>query len=135
MNERPIASAPMHSLAETHPPDICLLLRAHSEQSWLTSRLVPVLADLECPGCIPEDQLGAALAYLEILWLDARARANETDAARAHLGPAPSDVDDLYESARAYHAAVVRLRVELRRRVSGLIRTGVFADSREHASS
>ncbi len=125
----------MHSLAETHPPDICLLLRAHSEQRWLSSRLVPVLSDLERPGCIPEDQLGAALAYLEILWLDARSRASETDAARAHLGPAPDAFDELYESARAYHAAVVRLRGELHRRVSGLIRTRVFADSREHASS
>jgi hypothetical protein len=124
----------MHSLAETHPPDICLLLHAHSEQSWLTSRLVPVLEDLEHPGCIPEDQLGAALAYLEILWLDARSRAGQTDAARAHLGAEPDVFDDLYESARAYHAAVVRLRGELHHRVSGLIRTRVFVDSREHAS-
>jgi len=125
----------MQSVAETHPPDICLLLRAHSEQSWLTSRLVPVLADLERPGCIPEDQLGAALAYLEILWLDARSKASETDAARAQLGPEPAATDELYESALAYHAAVARLRGELRRRVGGLIRTRVFADSREHASS
>jgi hypothetical protein len=124
----------MRSLAETHPPDICLLLRAHSEQSWLTSRLVPVLADLESPGGIPEDQLGAALAYLEILWLDARARANETDAARANLGPSPREADDLYDSARAYHAAVVRLRSELHRRVIGLIHPRGFADNREHAS-
>lgn len=125
----------MHSLAETHPPDICLLLRAHSEQSWLTSRLVPVLEDLERPGCIPEDELGAALAYLEILWLDARSRASETDAARADLGPEPDSSDELYDGARAYHEAVVGLRCELHHRVSGLIRTRVFAGGCEHAGS
>ncbi len=69
----------------SHPPDICLLLRAHGEQRWLTSEVVPVLRQLEQPGAIPEDQLGAALAYLEVLWIDARMRAAETDAAYAKL--------------------------------------------------
>ena len=99
--------------------DICVLLRAHGEQQWLLSVLLPVLRQVERPGSVPEDQLGAALAYLELLWLDARRRAAETDAALARLQPADTQPDlVLYEKARRYHAAVRRLRSMLARRVA-----------------
>jgi hypothetical protein len=102
----------------SEPQDICVLLRAHGEEHWLISEVLPVLRELEAPGAIPEDQLGAALAYLEILWLDARRRAAETDAAFARLEPSDSQRDlILHEKASRYHAAVRRLRTVLARRV------------------
>jgi hypothetical protein len=102
----------------SEPQDICVLLRAHGEEYWLLSEVLPVLRELEQPGAIPEDQLGAALAYLEILWLDARRRAAETDAAYARLDPSDSQRDTiLHEKASRYHAAVRRLRTSLARRV------------------
>jgi hypothetical protein len=106
----------------SHPPDICLLLRAHGEQRWLVSEVVPVLRQIERPGSIPEDQLGAALAYLETLWLDASRRAAETDAAYAQLDTVGSNGDRvLFEKARRYHAAVRRLRGAVGHRVHRLI--------------
>ncbi len=98
----------------SEPQDICVLLRAHGEEYWLTTEVLPVLRELEQPGAIPEDQLGAALAYLELLWLDARRRAAETDAAYAKLDPADALRDPiLHEKASRYHAAVRRLRAKL----------------------
>jgi hypothetical protein len=133
-NRSHAAKPPMIALDDnSHPPDICLLLRTHSEQRWLTSRLVPVLADLEQPGCVPEDQLGAALAYVELLWIEARRRASETDAAHAQLERALGERSDLCESARAYHAAVRGLREGLHVRVDSLISAERCAGSREHA--
>ena len=115
-----------HSLT-SHPPDICLILRAHGEQLWLTAEVVPIVRQLEQPGAIPEDQVGAALAYLEILWLDASARAGDTDAARVELDRRHTEHDGvLCEKACRYHAAVRRLRTAVEQRVAAL--TGV----REH---
>jgi hypothetical protein len=107
--------------ATAHPPDICLILRADGEQRWLISEVVPIVRQLEQPGLIPDDQIGAALAYLEVLWLDACQRAAETDAARAQLD-ADGDQRDrtLYDRALRYHAAVRRLRAALRVRVGAL---------------
>ncbi|MGO9320629.1 MAG: hypothetical protein ACLQBY_07505 [Solirubrobacteraceae bacterium] len=120
-----------HSLT-SHPPDICLILRAHGEQLWLTAEVVPIVRQLEQPGAIPEDQVGAALAYLEILWLDASARAADTDAARAELERARAEHDGvLCEKARRYHAAVRRLRTAVAQRVAAL--TGVRDHEHEHA--
>jgi hypothetical protein len=103
------------------PPDICLLLRAHCEQRWLISEVVPVLRQIEQPGAIPDEQLAAALAYLETLWLDARRRAAETDAARARLDAfAPNGDRILYAKAHRYHAAVRRLRDAVGHRVGQL---------------
>ena len=105
----------------SHPPDICLLLRTYAEQRWLVSEVVPTVRQLKHPGAIDEDQVGAALAYLEVLWLDARQRAAETDAARAQLERESAVRDQvLYEKARRYHAAVRRLRAALASRVSAL---------------
>jgi hypothetical protein len=112
-----------------HPPDICLILRAHGEQRWLVSKVVPVVRQLEQRELVPEDQVGAALAYLEVLWLDACGRAAETDAALAELDRRRADGDRiLYEKARRYHAAVRRLRTAVGRRVTTL--TGAPSDTR-----
>lgn len=108
----------------SEPQDICVLLRAHGEQRWLIGEVLPVLRQIETPESIPEDQLGAALAYLELLWLDACQRARETDATYAKLDPcSPLHQHDLvlYEKARRYHAAVRRLRNTIDRRVQLLL--------------
>ena len=67
------------------PSDVCLLLRAHAEQRWLSLEVGPVLRQLQQRDELPEEQLGAALAYLEVLWIEAAQRAAETDAAYAQL--------------------------------------------------
>jgi hypothetical protein len=91
--------------------DICLLLRAHAEQSWLSHEILPVLRQLEQPGALPEEQLGAALAYLEVLCTEAAQRAAETEAAHAELEAAAIGEDGpLSGTARGYHAAVCGLR-------------------------
>ena len=46
----------------SHPPDICLLLRAYAEQRWLNSELLPQLLELERSRAIADEQLGTALA-------------------------------------------------------------------------
>ncbi len=117
-----------------HPPDICLLLRAHAEQRWLTSEVVPLVRQLEQRDAIPEDQIGAALAYLEVLWIDASQRAHETDAARAALDGARGEHDRvLHDKARRYHSAVRRLRLAVGRRVSALTRIDAEMLTHEHA--
>jgi hypothetical protein len=109
----------------THPLDICLILRAHGEQHWLISEVVPTVRQLEQEDAIAEDQVGAALAYLEVLWLDACSRAVETDAAREQLERECTLGDPvLYEKARRYHAAVRRLRAAVGARVAALTGLG-----------
>jgi hypothetical protein len=120
----------------SHPPDIGLILRSHGEQLWLTAEVVPIVGQLERNGAIPEDQIGAALAYLEVLWIDARRRAAETDAARVELDGDDAQHDRvLGEKARRYHAAVRRLRTALGRRVVALTGLGEQSHEHEHASS
>ena len=70
---------------QSPPSDVCLLLRAHAEARWLSHEVVPVLRELEQRDSLPNEQLGAALAYLEVLWIEACGRAAETDATRAEL--------------------------------------------------
>jgi hypothetical protein len=104
-----------------HAPEMCLLLRAHCEQHWLESELLPVLEQLERPDSLPEEQRGAALAYLEVLSLDAHMRATDTDDAAARLEHAAPDSDHLLaEEARRYHAAVRRRRSTISVRVAQL---------------
>jgi hypothetical protein len=116
-------------MIDQSPPDqtsdICLLLRAHAEQHWLIYELVPVVRELEQRDSAPDEDLGAALAYVEALWIEARMRALETDAASAALPP-PGSCPDLvlHEKARRYHAAVRRLRDVLTRRVERLLAAG-----------
>lgn len=120
----------------SHPPDICLILRVHGEQRWLMSKVVPIVRQLEQPHLIPEDQLGAALAYLEVLWLDACQRAAETDAAHAQLDCQSVNGDRvLHEKARRYHAAVRRLRIAVGRRVTALTGAPCEARTHQHAGS
>lgn len=112
----------MHSATDTeHPADICLLLRVHAEQRWLANRVAPILRQLEQPGSVDEDDIGSALAYLEVIWLEAGLRAAETDAAYGKLEGA-GDQSSLVigEKARRYHAAVRRLRETIARRVRRL---------------
>ncbi|HUB73864.1 MAG TPA: hypothetical protein VL979_07505 [Solirubrobacteraceae bacterium] len=105
----------------SNPPDIGLILRAHGEQLWLAGEVTPTVRELEQPGCVPEEQLGAALAYLELLWFDARRRAAETDAAAGALEREGARRDRvLYERARRYYVAVRRLRDSLSVRVGAL---------------
>jgi hypothetical protein len=105
-----------------HPPDICLMLRVHSEQRWLVSKVIPLLRQLEQPGTIGAEDLGAALAYLEVVWLEAGLRAAETDAAAAKLHPATGALPTvLAEKADRYAAAVRRLRRAVDTRVRALI--------------
>lgn len=119
----------------SHPPDISLILRAHGEQLWLTSEVVPIVRQLEQRGAIAEDQVGAALAYLEVIWIDACQRAAETDGARAELERGVEHDGVLCEKARRYHAAVRRLRVAVASRVVALTGLGNESYEHEHASS
>jgi hypothetical protein len=102
--------------------DISLLLRAHAEQRWLCHEVLPVLRQLEQRDSLPEEQLGAALAYLEVLWIEASQRAAETDAAYAELlawAAAPDPL--LHNKARSYHGSVVRVRDAIARHVATLV--------------
>jgi len=106
------------------PADICLLLRAHAEQRWLTEQLLPLLREFEPPRSIPEEQLGAALAYLEVVWIDAATRARETESAFSKLAlpgtePPPRCAHPSFEAeALRYHASVRALRLRLTKRVA-----------------
>jgi hypothetical protein len=124
----------MPNRSDNSPPaDVCLLLRAHAEARWLSAEMVPVLRELERDD-LPAEQLGAALAYLEVLRIEGRGRAAETDAARAELdATGPDGEQAIHSNARRYHAAVRRLRTTIDRRVERLVATpsdssGVLAD-------
>ncbi len=120
--------------APSHPPDICVLLHAHGEQRWLASEVMPVLRQLEQPAALPEDQRGAAIAYLEVLWLDAQMRAADTDAAYAKLQAThPNGDRALHEKAHRYHGAVRRQRSAIAERIATLARSGEHADAPQHA--
>jgi hypothetical protein len=67
------------------PPDVTLLLRAHSEQRWLSREVIPVVRQLETGEHLPEEQLPAAVAYLEVIWVEAGGLAREADAALRRL--------------------------------------------------
>src|ERR1700730_13602093 len=104
------------------PSDVCLLLRAHAEARWLSHEVVPVLRELEHEESETQEQLGAALAYLEVLWIESRKRAGETDAAYAELDATAVNGDrPLHAKARGYHAVVRSLRESLGLRVGRLL--------------
>lgn len=108
--------------AKTPLCDVCLMLRVDAEQRWLSREVIPVLRQLHDPEELPEEQLGAALAYLEVTWLEAKRLATETDAAFAELEQAHLDVaETLPSKARDYHAAVRTLREMAERDVRTLI--------------
>jgi len=136
---------------ETAPPsDVCLLLRAHAEQRWLSLEVGPVLRQLRQRDSLPEEQLGAALAYLEVLWIEASQRAAETDAAYAEFeaseraartAAARAEPDASRDSggwtlpskARRYRVAVLTLRDVFGRQVAALL-AAPGAATRERAS-
>ena len=101
--------------------DVCLLLRAHAEARWLSKQLTPVLEEIEERATIADEQLGTALAYLEVLWIEACSRARETESARVELEALGSADRLLYEKARRYHVAVRRLRDGIEQRVARLL--------------
>jgi hypothetical protein len=121
------------------PPDVSLLLLAHSEQHLLSSKVIPVVRQLETGERLPEEQLPAATAYLEVIWAEAAVRARQTDAALRHLeqlvpaeeeGPGspasggprhPLARQPLPARARRYHATVQALREAIAHRVVALI--------------
>ena len=116
--------------------DISLLLRAHAEQRWLCHEVLPVLRQLEQRDSLPEEQLGAALAYLEVLWIEASQRAAETDAAYAELlAWAAAPDPPLRNKARSYHGAVVRVRDAIARHVATLVSAPSGERRGDHASS
>ncbi len=121
------------------PPDVSLLLLAHSEQHLLNRKVIPVLHQLETGERLPEEQLPAATAYLEVIWAEAAARARQTDAALRQLeqldlaeeeepgSQAPGRLrhplghQPLTAKARRYHAAVRAFRETVAQRVLPLI--------------
>jgi hypothetical protein len=113
-----VANSPDHS----PPCDVCLLLRTHAEARWLNHEVVPVLRELEQGESLPREQLSAALAYLEAIWIESHKRAVETDAAYAELDASGANGDrTLHATARAYHAALRRLRHSVARRAARLL--------------
>jgi hypothetical protein len=109
----------------SHPSplsDVCLLLRAHAEHSWLNHEVMPVVRELQQRDSLPEEHLGAAMAYLEVLWIEASQRAAETEAAHADLEVIDAAGERaLSGKARGYHAAVRNVRSHLARVVAQLL--------------
>jgi hypothetical protein len=103
------------------PPDVSLLLRAHAERRWLSREVIPVVRQIETSEGLPEEQLPAALAYLEVIWAAALHRAGETDAERQRLDERDLAAQPLLTRARRYHATVRTLREAVARRVGRLL--------------
>jgi len=100
---------------------VCLLLRAHAESRWLSNELAPVLREVERRESISDQQIGTALAYLEVMWIEACSRARETESARVELDALGSGDQELVAKAHRYHAAVRRLRDTIELRVCRLL--------------
>jgi hypothetical protein len=100
---------------------VCLLLRAHAESRWLSNELAPVLREVERRDSISDEQMGTALAYLEVMWIEACSRARETESARVELDALGSGDQELVAKAHRYHAAVRRLRDTIELRVCRLL--------------
>lgn len=109
------------------PPDVSLLLRAHAECHWLSREVIPVIRQLESSGRLPQEQLPAALAYLEVTWAEALSRASQTDAERRRLDARDLPAQPLPTRARRYHAVVRALREAAARRVALLLQPSVAA--------
>ena len=103
------------------PTDVHLLLRTHAQQHWLSREVIPVVLQLE-QRALPEEQLGAAHAYLEVLWIEASRRADAADAARAQLDAACTGAEEsLPEKVRRYHLAVRNMHESLSRHITQLL--------------
>jgi hypothetical protein len=116
------------SLDSFLPSDISLLLRADAEQRWLHREVLPVLRHLEAPEQIPEEEVGAALAYLEAMWDEATARALKTEEAHSCLGEHSERGEALAGPAGRYHAAVKTLRGIVAKRVTPFVEPALELD-------
>lgn len=112
---------PLHS-------DVCLLLRAHAEQGWLRREVLPVLDQIDADTGAGQERLEVALAYLEVVWTQARLRACETDATLAWLERADG-ATHLSERACSYYGAVSTLRERLDARVATLLSRSIWAQA------
>jgi hypothetical protein len=110
------------------PSEIRLLLRADAEQDWLHREVLPVLRHLEAPEQLPEEEVGAALAYLEAMWDEAMTRALETDAAHGCLSAHSEQGETLAGPAGRYHAAVKALRGIVAKRVTPFVEPSLELD-------
>jgi hypothetical protein len=117
------------SFESSLPSDICLLLRADAEQCWLHREVIPVLCEVETPGELAEEQVGAALVYLEAMWSEATLRARETDAAYSHLHSRGRARAALADPAGRYHAAVRVLREIVAERVTPFVEPDLAFES------
>jgi hypothetical protein len=129
-----------HQPPATATPEVSLLLRAHAEQRWLSREVVPVARQIATREALPEEQLPAALAYLEVIWHEAVHRAGDTDKALTCLDlslPPPQSPDCMALAARArrYRAAVLVLRETVSRRVAGLLTVPCEGSSPEWPAS
>jgi hypothetical protein len=117
----------------TPSPDVSLLLRAHAEQHWLSREVIPVLRQVEMRESLPEEQLGAASAYLEVIWIEAVKHARETDGAREQLDRLGLPDQRLCDKARRYHSAVRDLREVVAKRVAPHLGVPKNGSSQRHA--
>jgi hypothetical protein len=126
----------MSDQPDTSPqPDVSLLLRAHAEQRMLSREVIPVVRQIETRERLPEEQLPAALAYLEVTWADCRRRAAETDRARRLLeGPGGRELP-LWAKACRYHTVLVALREAVARRVAALLEVGAADAEAVHTAT
>ena len=119
-----------NSFESSLPSDIRLLLRADAEQCWLDREVIPVLRQVETPEELPEEEVDAALAYLEAMWNEAILRARETDAAHCNLCSREVASEVLSGPAGRYHAAVRALRGILIDRVTPFVDPSLEYDGR-----
>ncbi len=113
------------------PSDISLLLRADAEQCWLHREVIPVLRQVETRERLPDELLGAALAYLEATWSEAAVRARDTDTAHACLSSRDGGHNSLSALANRYHTAVRALRGIVAERVTPLVDRPVELECRQ----
>jgi hypothetical protein len=113
------------------PSDIQLLLRADAEQCWLHREVIPVLEQIETHEELAEEQVGAALAYLEAMWNEAMVRARTTDAAQSHLCSRDEHREALTVPASRYHAAVRVLRGIVADRVTPFVASAAELEQRQ----
>lgn len=100
------------------PCCVTLLLRAHAELSFLRREVLPVLSQLEAPGKLDCAERFAALAFLEVAWLEAQLRAFTTDLTRATvIGEEQSEPDRLRGPAERYYKNLRALRAHTSVRV------------------
>ena len=124
-----------NSFESSLPSDIRLLLRADAERYWLHREVIPVLRQVETPEELLEEEVDAALAYLEAMWDEATLRARETDAAHCNLRSREVASEALSGLAGRYHAAVRALRGILIDRVTPFVDPSLEFDERSSGAS